>query len=99
MSPAVSRRDRTAAKGSGARRVIPDPVCTLPGTPMNLEGRRKTGGYRWRSRPAERKPGRSRLTGPCRKAWDPGFRGRPADFANGILVIPVDAAGPDIRHA
>src|SRR3954464_2309280 len=64
-------------------------------------------GYRWRSRPAERKPGRSRLTGPYRKAWDAGFRRRPADFANGIQVVFVrlgvpgadDEAGPgSTRH-
>src|SRR3954471_25096699 len=65
-----------------------------------LAGSRKTGGYRWRSRPAERKPGRSRLTGPCRKAQDAGFRGRPADFANGIQVDTVgEVARPDGSRA
>src|SRR4051795_9663897 len=58
----------------------------------------KTAGYRWRSRPAERKPGRSRLTGPCRKAQDAGFRGRPTDFANGIRTDTVGEVGSSRRE-
>src|SRR4051812_2310956 len=44
-------------------------------------------GYRWRSRPAERKPGGSRPLASCSKAWDAGLQRRPADFANGIRTV------------
>jgi len=53
--------------------------------------RRKTGGYRWRSRSAGRKPGGPRPTGSCPKALGAGPRRRPADFANGSA--PGDRQG------
>ncbi len=54
----------------------------------------KSTGYRWQSHPLERKPGRSRLMGSCRKARDAGFRGRPADFANDIRSVSRRGRGP-----
>src|SRR4051812_29615487 len=59
---------------------------------MRAEVLSEDGGYRWRNRPAEWKPGGSRPLGSCSKAWDGGLQRRPADFANGIRVVSMSIA-------
>src|SRR3954451_5784175 len=60
--------------------------------PLLTDRASKTEGYRWRSRPAERKPGGSPPTGSCRRAPDAGLQRPPADFANGVPLFFVSTS-------